>query len=38
MEHLLALCGFRVEALYGDFLGNRIEDLSPEMVWVAAKA
>lgn len=38
MEHLLALCGFRVEALYGDFSGDPFGDLSPEMVWIAARA
>ena len=35
MEHLLALCGFEVEALYGWFDGTPFTDESNEMVWVA---
>ena len=37
MEHLLALCGFEVEALYGWFDGQPFEDDSHEMVWIARK-
>jgi SAM-dependent methyltransferase len=36
VEHLLARTGFVVEALYGDFLGNELQDDSPEMVWVVS--
>lgn len=35
MEHLLALTGFEVEALYGGFQGEPFEDGSTELVWVA---
>lgn len=35
MEHLLALCGFEVEALYGWFDRRPFEDESQEMVWIA---
>lgn len=35
MEHLLARCGFEVEALYGDFEGGAFGPESTEMVWVA---
>lgn len=38
MEHLLALCGFRVEALYGDFFRSPFGEESTEMVWVAARS
>jgi SAM-dependent methyltransferase len=38
MEHLLALCGFEVEALYGWFDGREFSDDSPEMVWLARRA
>jgi SAM-dependent methyltransferase len=38
MQHLLALCGFEVEALYGWFDGRPFDDASTEMVWVARKA
>ena len=38
MEHLLTLCGFEVEALYGWFDGRPFTDDSNEMVWVARKA
>jgi SAM-dependent methyltransferase len=37
MEHLLALSGFEVEALYGWFDGRSFDDQSSEMVWVARK-
>jgi len=36
MEHLLELCGFRVEALYGDFERGPFR-YGGEQVWVAAK-
>src|SRR5580704_7252350 len=35
VEHLLARCGFRVTALYGDFDRTAIRDGSPEMIFVA---
>jgi SAM-dependent methyltransferase len=35
VEHLLARCGFRVTALYGNFDRTPIRDESPEMVFVA---
>jgi SAM-dependent methyltransferase len=38
MEHLLALGGFQVEALYGWFDRRPFDDESSEMVWVARKA
>jgi hypothetical protein len=38
LEHLLANCGYRVEALYGDFDRSPLGDESPEMIFVAAKA
>ena len=37
MEHLLARCGFEVEALYGNFEGTPFGKESTEMVWVARK-
>jgi SAM-dependent methyltransferase len=37
MEHLLALSGFEVEALFGWFDRRPFEDDSSEMVWVAKK-
>ena len=37
MQHLLELCGYRVEALYGDFAGSPFGPTSEEMVWVARK-
>jgi SAM-dependent methyltransferase len=37
MEHLLALSGFEVEALYGWFDGTPFTDESDEMVWVARR-
>ena len=33
--HLLARCGFRVEALYGNFDRSALADASPEMIFVA---
>jgi SAM-dependent methyltransferase len=35
VEHLLARCGFRLEAVYGNFDGSPLEDESPEMIFVA---
>lgn len=35
VEHLLARCGFRVTALYGNFDRTPLEDSSPEMIYVA---
>jgi SAM-dependent methyltransferase len=35
VEHLLARCGFRVKALYGNFDRAPLEDDSPEMIYVA---
>ena len=35
VEHLLARCGFRVEAVYGNFDGSALGDESPEMIFVA---
>lgn len=35
VEHLLARCGFRVKALYGNFDRTPLEDTSPEMIYVA---
>jgi SAM-dependent methyltransferase len=38
VEHLLARCGFRLEALYGNFDGSALSDASPEMIFVAKAA
>jgi SAM-dependent methyltransferase len=35
VEHLLARCGFRVTALYGNFDRTPLRDESPEMIFVA---
>lgn len=35
VEHLLARCGFRLEAVYGNFDGSALGDDSPEMIFVA---
>jgi len=35
VEHLLARCGFKVAALYGDFDRSPIRGDSPEMIFVA---
>jgi hypothetical protein len=35
VEHLLARCGFRVRAVYGDFDRSPLGDGSPEMIFVA---
>jgi len=37
MEHLLARTGFEVEALYGDFSRQELQDISSEMIWMARK-
>ncbi len=37
VEHLLARCGFKVAAEYGDFDRTPIRDDSPEMIFVAEK-
>ncbi|HTP68163.1 MAG TPA: class I SAM-dependent methyltransferase [Dongiaceae bacterium] len=36
VAHLLARCGFQLEATYGDFAGAELRDDSPEMIFVAA--
>lgn len=38
MEHLLARCGFQMEACFGDFECARFQANSTEMVWVLRKA
>lgn len=38
VEHLLARCGFRIEAVYGDFDRSPLVDTSPEMIFVAERA
>ena len=38
IDHLLALCGFEVQAVYGDFFTGELDDESGEMIWVARKA
>lgn len=35
MAHLLELCGFSVEALYGDFDGGPVTEDTEDLVWVA---
>jgi SAM-dependent methyltransferase len=35
MQHLLELCGFTVETLYGDFDGGPVTEESDDLVWVA---
>jgi hypothetical protein len=35
VEHLLARCGFKVSAVYGDFDRSPLQDGSPEMIFVA---
>jgi len=35
MEHLLARVGYVVEAIYGDFYRQELQDESPDMIWVA---
>jgi len=36
VEHLLARCGFKLEATYGNFDGAALADSSPEMIFVAS--
>lgn len=38
MEHLLALCGFRLVELYGSFDKSELSSDSPEMIFIAEKA
>jgi SAM-dependent methyltransferase len=35
MQHLLEICGFTVEALYGDFDGNPVSEAAEELVWLS---
>lgn len=35
IEHLLARCGFEVEALYGDLRESPYRGTSPDMIWLA---
>lgn len=35
MHHLLEVCGFKVEALYGDFEGNPVSEETSDLVWLA---
>jgi len=37
VEHLLALCGFRVVELFGDFEKSQFYNESPEMIFIAEK-
>ncbi len=37
VEHLLARCGFRVAALYGDYERSPLRDDSPDMLFVVEK-
>ena len=37
MHHLLELCGYRVDDLYGDFDRSPFDETSTEVVWVATK-
>ena len=38
MEHLLGRVGYGIEGVWGDFFRNKLEDRSPNMVWVARNA
>ncbi len=38
MEHLLELCGFDLEAVYGDFDGGPVTGETEDLVWVARAA
>ena len=38
VEHLLARCGFQLEAVYGNFDSSPLGDASPEMIFVAKVA
>ena len=35
MVHLLKLCGFTVEGVFGDFYGNALSDEADTVIWVA---
>ena len=37
MQHLLEVCGFQVEELYGDFQEGEFDTDSTQMVWVAGR-
>lgn len=37
VEHLLARCGFRVKAIFGDFNRSPLTDVSPEMIFMAER-
>ena len=37
VHHMLRLCGFEIEALYGDFDLSDFDESSTEMIWVARK-
>jgi SAM-dependent methyltransferase len=37
VEHLLARCGFRVRAVFGDFNRSPLTDASPEMIFMAER-
>lgn len=37
LEHMLALCGFRVLDVFGDFDRSPLKDHSPEMIFIAEK-
>jgi len=37
MEHLLARCGFSIDAVFGDFDRSPLSDSSPEMIFVAER-
>lgn len=37
VEHLLARCGFRMGAVFGDFNRSPLTDISPEMIFIAER-
>ncbi|HUQ18682.1 MAG TPA: class I SAM-dependent methyltransferase [Gemmatimonadaceae bacterium] len=37
LEHLLARCGFRTKAVFGDFNRSPLTDKSPEMIFIAER-
>ena len=37
VHHMLRLCGFEIESLYGDFDLSDFDETSTEMIWVARK-
>jgi SAM-dependent methyltransferase len=37
LEHLLARCGFRIRAVFGDFNRSPLTDPSPEMIFIAER-